>query len=259
MVRPDGAGLRTELASQIRDVFCALRARLWWLTGLPLLAGVAALAVAWAQPHAYTSVATLTLDDARARKADAFMRTGPVVDAVRKVDPADTSRFQWSTTTGEPRRTATVFNLTVKDRDPVSAQAVGNALIAGWLELTKPRPEEMARLVEERERTKDDLRETEGLIKKASPAKDTRQKGAAPPVPVAPLLARRDTLLLAIAKIDRDMRGTSRDVVLVEPSPPTSPDPTRAGLLAGLAAGLVFLLTGAIVMWHLATERWARP
>jgi hypothetical protein len=240
-----------------------LRRHIWWLIALPLLAGVITYVVVVSRPATFTSVTTLLLDDGGARKAEAYMASGTVQDTVRKQHPDASSRVHWTTTTGEPRRTASLFNLLVEDRNPDNAKAVAVTLLNGWLELTKPRPDEKTRITKELQRTKAELQLAEELIQKLQT--EAPRLAGSPQNPsgsfvsalsaLTSLLERRDDIMQVIAKAERDLAGMSRDVILSQPSVPLHPDPTRAEKYAAAAVGITLLVTAAFILFlHLMTR-----
>lgn len=246
--------------SQALEYATVLWRHIWWLLLVPLLVAVVAYAGISALPKSYTSIATLILDDTAVLKANAYMRSGAVTEAVAQRHPGFTSgsaRFRWVTTSGEPRRTASLFNFIVQDQTPERAQSVSATMLDIWLELTKPRPDYRERILQDLERNKAELKLAGDLIQQVqSEAPRQANHPMLDPASTLPaLLTRRDTLVQNIAKGERELKGFGRDVVLTPPSLPTTADPSRALVFAAAAAGFVFLFVAAIVLLKHAIGR----
>lgn len=233
--------------------------RRWLLTivAAAILAGAGVyLYFGGIRPSTYTSIATVMVDDATAQKAEAFMRSLATATEIAKRfpdQPVFTYRFRWWTTSGEPRRTASLFNFGITDRTPERAQALNTALLDIWLELTKPRPEYRERLLQDLDRTRGELKLATELIRQMqSEAPRQATHPMLDPVATLPaLLTRRDTLAQNIARIEREIRGIGPDAILTKPNLPLVVDSDRRELLTILASGIVFVAgCGLVLLVH---------
>ena len=124
----------------------------------PLIVALFAFGIANLLPKWYTSVVYLNIDEAGARKADALMRSAPVLDKVLSEfkAPQDTlearRRFldgnrRIVVAPGDIQMTSNLFRMEYSDRDPRVAQKVNSLFVEAWLELTNP-PAEKRKMIE---------------------------------------------------------------------------------------------------------------
>lgn len=235
-----------------------------WLLAIVAAACVAALSAYLyfgMRPSAHTSVATIMVDDATAQKAEAFMRSIATATEIVKRFPEQqgftTYRFRWWTTSGEPRRTASLFNFGVTDRTAERAQAVSNVLIEAWLDLTKPRPGYKEHLLQDLERNRSELRLAGDLIQQiqAGPVRQANYPMLDPVATLPALLTRRDTLVQSIARTEKELRGIGQDAILTKPTLPLKADPTGREQMAAISGLLVFLAGCGLVLFAHSMRR----
>jgi uncharacterized protein involved in exopolysaccharide biosynthesis len=196
--------------------------------------------------------------DSVIRQADSLMSTSFVLDDIiskfptlQRASPEESRRelrnsFSWSVAPGDNRRTASLFFLHTSARTPAVAQGVNIALIDAWLNLTKPRPEH-------RERIENQIARSEVQIKSAT-ALLLQLENEAPKV-VSPnslqgelasslsaLRKRRDDLVEDNAKLQLELRGLSRDVVVSPATLPTVHFWPKRGMTLVTAVGAYLLL-----------------
>jgi hypothetical protein len=243
------------------DVILVMARNLKLLVVAPIVAGALAFGVASFLPKTYTSVATLKLDDAGARTADAYVRSPVVLDVVLKAfpdlpgaTPEERRRhlnetIRWEVASGESRRTAAIFYLLVEDRIPARAQAVATALLDTWLELTKPRPDARVRLEEQLTRTQAQLKSADELLRSLQSQAPSlvipNSLAGELATSLTKLMERRDHLTEMMVKIRFELTGVSRDFILAPPSLPVEHTWPRRGpiaIRAAIATGIIALL-----------------
>jgi hypothetical protein len=234
------------------EYWATLRRRLLPAIIVAAIAGGAAYLYLQSLPRTYTSVATIITDDATAQKAAAYMKSIAVATEVARRFPEQSVAFRWVTTSGEPRRTASLFNFRVTERTPERAQAAGNVLLDAWLELTKPRPEYKNLLLQDLERSKSEMKLASDLIQQiqSEVPRQASHPMLDPAATLPALLTRRDTLNQTIRRIERELRGIDSDVILTKPNLPRVADPARSELIAVSAA--IFVLMAACIVVVLA-------
>lgn len=225
----------------------------------PVLAGLGAFAVMSVTPKWYTSVAYLTLDEAGARSADAFMHSAPVLDAVSRAlgdsgQPSDARREELDrnrrivVAPGDVQGTSKLFRLEYSDRDPRIAQKTNAAFISTWIEAAQPPPDAQSKVDADLDRIQPRLavlsKLLDQLLNRTQASVEANQKDE--------IAVRARDLLLAnhkdfadIIAVHRSMAGISRAVVFGEPSAPQEPSwPKRAvvSILTAFAAGLIALI-----------------
>lgn len=236
------------------EYLSALRRRLFAIVAAACIAALSTYLFLGTRPSEYTSVATILVDDATAQKAEAFMRSIATAREVAKHFPEKQHaayRFRWWSTSGEPRRTASLFNFGVTDRTAESAQAMSNVLIEVWLDLTKPRPGYKEHLLQELERTRSELRLAGDLIQQIQTGalRQANYPMLDPAATLPALLARRDVLVQNIARTDRELRGIGPDAILTKPSLPLKADPTGREQMAAIFGLLVFISGCGLVLF----------
>lgn len=260
------------------DLGLAIARRFYLLLFLPLIAGALALVLLRQQPSVFTSTSYLSMTDATARATENLIRSPAVLSVVaaRFVEPADAgqtpeardramnSRVRMTTPPGDVRKTANVFRLEVDASSAVKAQAINNALIDTWLDLTKPRPAHKALLDANMERLQAQLKSVNNLIerleKEAQNLVLSSSLQGELATPLTGLLQQRERLLAAIVSTRNELQGTTRDIILSPPSLPTEPTGAGRSLIAAavaLATGLIAL--GSVVISYLLRVARANP
>jgi len=248
-----------------------------------LLAAFATWWLSSAQPALYTSVAYLRIDEPTARNADAIMRTDAVLDAVNAKAgiPGNTieERRRWldsrrtlTIAPGEGARDPRLFRQDVVDVDPVRARGLNAALIEAWLARTKPPPFQTTFINTEIARLEDNLKLIDKYLEQVE--KDTISapailpKGDAGTIiavseargsAIATLLTKRDETKAALAKLQRELQGTTRDAVFSDPSLPEEAKRARSytnAVLAVIAAETLLLIL--ILSKETGWIRWRR-
>lgn len=232
----------------------------------PLMVGLTALAICYVQPKIYTSQALLNLGDS-AKAVEAMMRSPTVLDVVLKQFPSPlgvsdrardelANKIQLGTGSTSQKAGAGITKLEVENESPARAQGLANALIDAWLATTKPPPESRLELMRKLKLNQDALEMVSQLLKRM--ASETTSL-IMPNVqfelatPTAQLLQLRNGYVDAIAAIEAQLRGQTRDVVASPPSLPTEatkPNKSLIAVLAALGCGFVLLL------WVFFRQAW---
>jgi hypothetical protein len=128
--------------------------------------------------------------------------------------------------TGETQKTSSLFRLEYSDGDPRVAQKVNSLFTDAWLASTQPRPDRLAEIEAEIERTDLQAKSITQLI-------DRLQKDAASLVsqslqgelatPILGLTAKRDQNLANLITLRNSLNGVSRDVLFGLPDLPEEP------------------------------------
>ena len=224
----------------------------------PLVIGLMALGVAFTLPQSFASRAYLNLG-ASGPEVQAAMQTPRVLDEVLKTHYPERELTQSVRTefaskairmapASGKKTDAGLYMLEITDSSPQKAHDVAVALIDGWLKSTTPAPDTKADLERKLKLTQESLesvnklieRQTGEIAKVALPTLqfDVAQSGVS-------LLQLRSNYIDTIANIERQLEGTTRDVVFSPPTLPTEPVAPKKSLMAVLAAlgsGFVLLL-----------------
>jgi hypothetical protein len=232
----------------------------------PLLVGLIALGIAYTLPQSFTSQAYLNLGDS-AKPVEVMMHSPAVLDVVLKQFPSPlgitdrardalSSKFRFVTASASPNAATDVTKLEVEDEVPERAQGLGNALIDAWLATTKPPPELTLELGRKLKLNQSALETVTQLLNRMA---GENSKLIQPNVQyelgtqALQLLKLRNGYVEAIAEIELQMRGKTRDVVASAPSLPTEATKPQKSLIAVLAAvGSGF----ALLLWVFMRQAW---
>lgn len=254
------------------DLFLVLAENIKLLIVGPLAVGALAYAISYALPQMYTSVAYLRLpktsevsQDAEtlplvARSADAARALifSPVIldKVIEKVQFGDgtlenrrrelANNIRWESSDSGP------VVLSVSDNQPARAKAINDAVIDGWIDQTKPGPDQAERLKQKIELNDLQLNSVTTLIDRLT--KETPQlviPGMQNELAtsLAKLQADRNKLVAETDDAQRKLRGVSRDVILSSPTLPGGPSFPKKGKIAvysALASGMILL--GLVVL-----------
>lgn len=255
-----------ETEVSLLDLLLVAAANLKLLILGPVLAGLLALGIGYTLPKSFTSQAHLSLGESSAA-VEGMMRSPAVLDVVLVQFPSplglsDRSReelskkFRLGAGSSRQKTGAALTKLDVDDESPQRAQALGNALIDAWLATTKPRPDSKLELERKLKLNQEALETVSQLLK--------RMAGESPKLilpnvqfelatPTVQLLQLRNGYVDAIAAIELQLRGSTRDVVIAPPTLPTQPTKPKKALIAVLAA----LGTGfALLLWVFMRQAW---
>jgi hypothetical protein len=232
----------------------------------PLLVGLLALSITYTLPQSFTSQAHLNWGDS-AKAVEAMMRSPAVLDAVLKQYPSplgvtDRARdvldkkFHFGTHSASSKTEVDVTKLEVEDEIPERAQGLANALIDAWLATTKPQPDRTLELKLKLKVNQDALKTVSQLLDRMA---GETTKLLQPNVKyemgtqAVQLLQLRNGYVEAIAVIELQLRGQTRDVVASAPTFPTKATKPQKGLIAVLAAlGSGF----ALLLWMFLRQAW---
>lgn len=232
----------------------------------PLAIGLLALGIGYALPRIFASQSYLSLGES-GKAVEAIMRSPAVLDVVLNQFPsggsgADTDRedlskkFRFSTGSSSQKTGAVLTKVEVDSESPERAQALANALIDAWLATTKPQPASKMELERKLKLNQEALETVAQLIKRLT---GETTKLIMPNVqfdlatPTVQLLQLRNGYVDAIASIELQLRGSTRDVVFSPPSLPTKPMSSKKSLIAVLAA----LGSGlALLLWVFMRKAW---
>lgn len=242
------------------------------LLAAPILGALFGFSATRIMDSYYTSTTTLLLSDLSARNAESIMRSPAVLDtALAKLSDLDAGqspeerrskldrRVTWTITRGDSRRTASVFYLNVSDTVPVRAQTTARIMIERWLELSMPRPDAKIRIEQQIKSTVERARDLDTLYEKlAAEASDklvtpnTMQGEYA--TPLNRLRTERAALDAEIRKLQQDLLGLSRDIVIAGPDLPVEVSWPRPKLATAAGAAL-FGLLALLYIW--GTHVWS--
>lgn len=232
----------------------------------PLAAGLLVLGIMFLLPKTYTSRALLTLGES-GRVTESVMRSPAVLDTVLSKFPvagasgssgreALNKKFRFGTGTSSQKLSGTVVTFEVDGESPEHAQELANALIGAWLETTKPPPLIKLGLERKLKLTQNSLVDVLSLISKF------KNESGQTFIPksqfdvassIAELLRLRDEYSSAIALIENQLLGSTRDVVVSPPTAGSEATSFKKGLIsvsAALAVGFSLLL------WVFMREAW---
>lgn len=149
-----------------------------------------------------------------------------------------------------------ITQLEVDDESPGRAQALANTLIDAWLATTKPQPSSKQELERKLKLNQDALETVTQLIKRLT---GETTKLIMPNVQfdlatsTVQLLQLRNGYVDAIASIEQQLRGSTRDVVFSPPGLSTKSIKPKKSLMAVLAAlGSGF----ALLLWVFMRQAW---
>lgn len=165
-------------------------------------------------------------------------------------------QFRFSVGSSSQKTGAVLTKVEVDGESPERAQALANALIDAWLATTKPQPASKMELERKLKLNQEALETVAHLIKRLT---GETTKLIMPNVqfdlatPTVQLLQLRNGYVDAIASIELQLRGSTRDVVFSPPSLPTKPMSPKKSLIAVLAAlGSGF----ALLLWVFMRQAW---
>lgn len=229
----------------------------------PVVVGFLALGLAYVMPKSYTSQAILALPSTSTPAQTAAMMGSPMVlDPVieslglSEGRPIEQARAKLSGQIKASFGKDNLLRLEVTAPSPEGAQKIANAVIDAWLATTKPRQEDKLELTRKLKLNQDALEVVSQLIKRLA---GETTKLILPGVkfelatPTVQLLQLRNSYVDAIATIETQLRGQTRDVVALPPALPTEPvasRKSRIAILAALAAGF------ALMLWVFIRQSW---
>jgi hypothetical protein len=254
---------------RILDCAAYLVERLRLIVIVTLLAGVAVFILTYGSPRSYTSLAYVgMMDEPTAKAADVLMHSAPVLDTVIAKFPEYrseynleqkrnylSSRLQFMIVKGsEPR--AGIYTAKFVDADPVMAQKLLNAILDGWLETKRPRPDNAARLeksLEASEAQAADLSQVIAELKKRPDSMFADGRNGYFPPNIVDLIKMRTETAAKVVELTMALRAGSRDFILGPPNLPEQPNGTNRILLiaAAMAITLVVLVTILLLRWGL--------
>jgi hypothetical protein len=248
----------------ILDLAVHLADRIWWIVLAPLAALVIGYGASFLIAPKYTSVAYFKLDDASRNYAREVILSPAVLDEViARLLPNSSSpeiarrelleKLSWHTQEA-------IVDLTVTDEHPGRAQSINRALIEGWLEKTKPGPDEQIIVQEQLEVVDEQLGAVSSLLTRLSsetpqlviPGMENELASS-----LAALQSTKSALSTQKGELQRKLLGTSRDVVLVPPTlpvTPSSPDRAAIAIYSALAVG-VFVLVVTLALGAVSDMR----
>jgi hypothetical protein len=257
--------------SMFVDCMAMLAARLWLIVGLTLLAGAAAYGVACWLPKIYISVAYLgPLEAPNTKTAEAIIRSGPVLDPVIAKFPQYqsergleerrvylNSNLRWRILSGSPS-TSAIYTLSFDDTDPQRAQALLNAIVDGWLESIRPRPDRTVRLqkiLEASEAQAADLSLVIAELKKRPDAMFADARNGYFPPNIVDMIKMRTEIATLIVDLTMELRAGSRDMIF---GPPTLPEQPGNSSKKWIVLGSMLATFGGLIAlflsrWYLAT------
>lgn len=241
---------------------------------VPVAAGLLALGASFLLPKTYTSQAYLSLGESSkaslgesSKSVETVMKSPVVLDAVLKQYPTQlgltdagreelSGRIRFSAGASNQKTGAAVTKLEVDDQSPERAQALANALIDAWLDTTKPKPVTKQELERKLKLNQEALADVSRIIARLT---GETTKFIMPNLqydlaqPMSQLLKIRNDYVDAIASIELQLRGVTRDVVVSMPTSPTEPVKSNRRLIAVWAA----LATGvALLLWVFMRQAW---
>jgi hypothetical protein len=253
----------------VLDCAVYLVERLRLIVIVTLLAGVAVFILTYGSPKSYTSLAYVgMMDESTAKAADVLMHSAPVVDTVIAKFPEYrseynleqkrnyvSSRLQFMIVKGSDPR-AGIYTAKFVDTDPLVAQKLLNAILDGWLETKRPRPDSAARLeksLEASEAQAADLSQVIAEVKKRPDSMFADGRNGYFPPNIVDMIKMRTETAARIVELTMALRGGSRDFILAPPNLPEQPNGTnRALLVAGaMAIALVVMVAFLLSRWGL--------
>ncbi len=234
------------------DLLVTLAENLKLLVIGSLLVGLCALAISFALPPTYQSVAVLQAEQATA----SLMVTAAVLDPVivslgrAKDDTAEDARRklrdQIKTAVG---RSDKLLTLTVSDRTAQQAQAVANAVLLQTYQESRPKGSVRKRLevqlAEAQARLKNAQDAAAGLLKRLESSGSGATGGAELARGYAELLTATGAAQGQITALETQLEGVSDAILVQSPTLPLKASQPKKGLIAigaTLAAGLALLL-----------------
>jgi hypothetical protein len=267
----NGLNMANETLNQLDDwqgvllnCMAVLAGHFRLIVGVTLLAGAAAYGVAYWLPKVYTSVAYLgPLDEPTAKAAEANIQSGPVLDPVIAIFPQYrsgnsleerraglNSSLRWQIVKGSPTNSA-IYTLNFDDTDPHRAQALLGAVVDGWLESIRPRPDRAAKLEKilgASEAQAADLSQVIAELKKRPDAMFADARNGYFPPNIVDMIKMRTEIVTRVVDLTMELRAGSRDTIFGPPTlpeRPSSPNKIRivlASMLAAFGGLIVFLL-----------------
>lgn len=233
----------------------------------PLAIGLLALGIGYTLPNIFASQSYLSLGES-GKAVEVIMRSPAVLDVVLGQFPGSTGggadsgreelakQFRFNVGSSRQKTGAVLTKVEVDGESPERAQALANALIDAWLATTKPQPASKMELERKLKLNQEALETVAHLIKRLT---GETTKLIMPNVqfdlatPTVQLLQLRNGYVDAIASIELQLRGSTRDVVFSPPSLPTKPMSSKKSLIAVLAAlGSGF----ALLLWVFMRQAW---
>lgn len=225
---------------------------------MPLLVAVGVLIVVNLMPQTYMSVSYINVMG-DVKYADAIMRSPLVLESasvklILGKEPKEVveRKFKFNTSKLDQRDKPPFVLFEVCDHSPEGAKALANALIYSWLTASKPTGASRVELERKLAQGREALAVASNLI---SQFDSEVKKIIVPNVQYdlaeskVKLHTKRDELKDAIVNIEKQLRGMTRDLVIVEPTLPKKPEKNNANVYAMLAmiSSFLVLLLGLIV------------
>lgn len=217
-------------------------------------------------PKTYTSVTILALSSNEARAAedlilsvvlDTVAVNFPDSDGARSPIEAhrrDLRKRVALEAMGTDKKNATLYALSVNQTDSQRAQNINLALVSTWLEMSKPRPFERARLEERLKTYESELKSASDALEKFKNDIDAVRSPNPNLTSITGLFDYRTKLIADIASIKAALAGKNNDVVFVHATRPTEAFSRRREFL--IAAGLT--IVALVMTWLFACLREAR-
>lgn len=256
--------MQSERSFYQQELIAAIGKYYYILIVGPIIVAITAYFLAGLLPPKYSSIAFLRIDKADSRTLESAMQMPTLLDGVLNEFPeaGDTpeKRLEFVAknlriTDSEPqgdRGTIRPYRIQFTFSDPAGAQKIASDLIDAWLATTIPGPDRISILEGE-------IARYELVAKSASDLLDRIQREATTIVmpdsitgeiatPIVSLITRRDDSLAAVSRLNREMQGVSRDVIVAPPHLPAEPIRRQStyAILAFLASIPLFL---ALVMF----------
>jgi hypothetical protein len=247
-----------------------LAGRLRLIVGATLLAGAAAYGVATLLlPEVYTSVVYLgPLDEPNAKAAEAVIHSSPILDPIVAKFPQYqsglgleekrariNSSLRWQIVYGSPPKSA-IYTLSLDDTDPHRAQALLNAVVDGWLESIRPRPDKTAKLekiLAASEAQAADLAEVIVELKKRPDSMFADSRNGYFPPNIVDMIKMRTEIVTRIVDLTAELRAGSRDLIFGPPTLPEAPSPRKLRLaVAAMLAASGGLIVFFLLHWRLS-------
>jgi len=256
---------RGEHRFGLLDLLIVTAENIWLLILVGLVTGV--LAYVYVRTNIkqhYVSSSYLTLTASQAEATEPLLRSPAVLGVVASKFPdadgpseppeaharALNGRVSLSLPPGANKKTAVLYRLDVVQTDPVRAQRINAMLISAWLEATRPKPLEKARLDRQIVEGEAQLKSIAALIDRygndlmGRPAPSTST--GSPDGALYWLVQERARLATAIERLKFEAAGMTSDTIM---SPPTvaseSYRPGEKAIVGGsilVAVGLTWLL-----------------
>lgn len=250
---------RQEDEISLLDLMLVVAENLKLLVLGPLLAGLLAIGIGFLLPQTYTSIATFRVGDG-GKSIDEVMKTRTVLSAAvnrwqpNLMPPAGTDAeakllkaIRFKPALGQ-KTGVSLAHMEVDGDSPAAAQAFANALIDAWLESTIPPPLTRTELERKLKINKESLdsvgkivdRQTAESAKNELPKLQYDMAGS-----MASLMQLRNGYVEAIAGIEAQLKGASRDMVFSAPTLPVqaiSSNKALMAILTSLGTGVALLL-----------------